>query len=309
MTYSWFLPLASCLIFFGLGVLFQKSPAKNYLRFWLALFGSIFLFSIVGIHSHGRKPKHSPEISVRPFAEKSALDISIVIPLYNEEANIEPLVAEIETAMNPLPYTWQLILVDDGSRDGTKACVLSLAKAKKYIHYIRFAANSGQSAALDAGFRAALGTWVVTLDGDGQNNPADIPRLIATAQEGYDMVSGCRRCRCDSLYKKIISRSANFIRSNVLDDHISDTGCALKIYRRDALRQIRLYRGMHRFLPVLFQIEGFRVKEIDVDHRPRIAGESKYNFFSRGISTVWDMVSVLWMQRRHISYEIENEAS
>jgi glycosyltransferase involved in cell wall biosynthesis len=236
------------------------------------------------------------------------IDISIIIPVYNEEENIVPLATEIETVMASLPYSWQLLFVDDGSTDGTSESILKLVAQKKYIRYLRFRKNSGQSAALDAGFRTASGTWVITLDGDGQNNPADIPQLIAAALEGYDLVAGRRRRRCDSQFKKIISRSANFIRRNVLDDHISDTGCSLKIYRHTALEHIRLYRGMHRFLPALFQIEGFRVKEIDVDHRPRHAGETKYNFFSRGISTVWDLLSVLWMRRRHLSYEIEREA-
>jgi glycosyltransferase involved in cell wall biosynthesis len=311
--------LITILFGMGLGFLIQwyrtTQDTRAHIIFWSAFIGSILLFfSIIAIHCPGGHRHHTsppgPEKHVTCFPEKtaSALDISIVIPLYNEEANIEPLVAEIETAMAPLRYSWQLILVDDGSSDGTRDGCLKLTAQKKYIRYLRFRQNSGQSAALDAGFRAASGRWVVTLDGDGQNNPADIPRLMAFAEEGYDLVAGRRRIRCDSAFKKIVSRSANFVRRYVLGDHVSDSGCAFKVMRRDALGHIKLYRGMHRFLPALFQIEGFRIQEVEVDHRPRHSGVSKYSFSSRGISTAWDLLSVLWMQRRHLSYEIEQEA-
>ena len=232
--------------------------------------------------------------------------LAIVIPIFNEEENILPLVEEIEAAICPLNISWELIFVNDGSTDKSKMILEDLAGQKNNIKVIHFKKNAGQTAAFDAGFAQANSTYVATLDGDRQNNPSDIPALLKMAQtDGWDLVAGKRRKREDSEVKKIISRFGNYFRQKALQDGISDTGCSLKIFKLTSLRKIKLYKGMHRFLPALFLIEGFRVKEALVDHRPRYRGTSKYNFFSRGFALVWDLVAVCWMKKRKLTYEVE----
>ncbi len=229
---------------------------------------------------------------------------SIVVPIYNEKDNIAPLVQEIEWVMHG--FSWELIFVDDGSTDTSKQVLTTLSRTKPHIRAIFLKSNYGQSNALAAGIRASLGTWVITLDGDGQNDPRDIPLLIAAAHD-CDMVSGIRKKRKDSLLKRLISRLANAVRSRLLKDKTTDTGCSLKLYRRSCFEKIPLYKGMHRFLPALFQIEGFTTKEIPVNHRPRERGSSKYTLFNRGISTLVDLFAVAWMKKRRLTYEIERE--
>lgn len=229
---------------------------------------------------------------------------SIVVPIYNECDNIVPLAAEIEAVMNTLEGTWELIFVDDGSTDGSTQILQALHAQKPILRYLRLKTNAGQTAALSAGFKACTGSIVITLDGDGQNNPSDIPKLLKELDKGYDLVSGKRVKRHDSIQKRIISKIANSIRQRALRDGSSDTGCSLKVYRKSALDQIRLYKGMHRFLPALFHIEGFRVQEVDVDHRPRAKGTSKYSLFNRGISLIYDLLAVAWMRKRKLNYEI-----
>ncbi len=229
---------------------------------------------------------------------------SIVVPIYNEEENIGPLVKELEWVM--AEKSWELIFVDDGSTDGSKRILEKLSQSKPAIRCITFKRNYGQTNALAAGIRAAKGSWVITLDGDGQNDPRDIPLLIQ-ASDGCDLVSGIRKKRKDSFLKRCISKLANTIRSKLLQDNTKDTGCSLKIYRRSCFDKVPLYKGMHRFLPALFQIEGFVTKEIDVNHRPRERGTSKYTLFNRGISLLVDLLAVAWMKKRRLTYEIERE--
>lgn len=231
---------------------------------------------------------------------------SIVVPIYNEQDNIEPLVAELEDVMSVYRDTWELIFVDDGSPDLSSFILKRLSSEKPFLQALRFKKNAGQTAALHAGFKAAKGEYIITLDGDGQNDPNDISHLIAVAKLGYDLVAGKRRRRQDNFTKRVISKMANFVRQKILSDGISDTGCSLKIYRKSALEKIPLYKGMHRFLPALFLIEGFSIKEIEVEHRPRSRGKSKYTIFNRGASLVFDLLAVLWMKKRKLSYEIES---
>jgi len=237
----------------------------------------------------------------------SIIDYSVVIPIYNEQDNIAPLLCELEETMKSLTSSWELIFVDDGSTDRSGIVIEELAASRPFLKYLRFKKNTGQSAALDAGFKAACGAVVITLDGDGQNDPKDIPALVAALYTGYDLIAGKRVGRKDTWYKRLISKMANYARKCVLDDTASDTGCSLKIYRRDALRQIRLYKGMHRFLPALFVIHGFTVKEMAVTHRPRLRGSSKYGLFNRGFSLVCDLMAVAWMKKRQLSYQIEQK--
>ena len=231
---------------------------------------------------------------------------SVVIPIYNEQDNIEPLISELEAVMSAYKDTWELIFVDDGSPDSSGLILKRLCSEKPFLRTLRFKNNAGQTAALQAGFKAAKGEYVITLDGDGQNDPKDIPHLIAIAKLGYDLVAGKRRHRQDSQTKRVISKFANFIRQKILADGISDTGCSLKVYRKSALDKIPLYKGMHRFLPALFLIEGFSVKEVEVEHRPRIAGKSKYTIFNRGLALAFDLLAVWWMKKRKLSYEVES---
>ena len=234
------------------------------------------------------------------------ISYSIVIPIYNEADNILPLVEEVEWVMNSYPEEWEMLFVDDGSTDGGLEILQKLIRSRPHIRCIALKRNYGQSNALAAGIRAAKGDWVITLDGDGQNDPRDIPLLINAKQE-CDLVSGIRKQRKDRLVKRIISTIANGVRRRVLQDNTKDTGCSLKIYRRSCFDKVPLYKGMHRFLPALFQIEGFTTKEVVVNHRPRERGTSKYHLFNRGISLFIDLLAVAWMQKRRLTYEVEKE--
>lgn len=229
---------------------------------------------------------------------------SVIIPLKNEEENITDLVNELEPVMHTFGVPWELICIDDGSTDNTQAILKDLAKKKKYMKLVVFSKNYGQSSAFDAGFKTAKGEFVITMDGDRQNDPSDIPRMIALMPE-YDLICGRRINRKDPWTKKITSTLANFIRSRACKDGVQDTGCSLKIYRTECLRKIKMYQGMHRFLPALFTIEGFRVKEIPVNHRERTKGKTKYNFLNRSFNTIADLLAVRWMRKRRLNYKIE----
>lgn len=228
---------------------------------------------------------------------------SVVIPLKNEVGNIEVLISELEPVMKNLEKPWELICIDDGSTDGTGKLLLKLSKEKPFMRILTFPRNYGQSSAFDAGFKAAKGEFVITLDGDGQNDPKDIPslvRLIPTC----DLVCGIRTKRKDTFVKRATSRMANLVRNFLVDDGVADTGCSLKIYRTSCLEKIKMYQGMHRFLPALFNIEGFRIQQIPVNHRERLRGKSNYNFFNRSFNTIADLLAVRWMKKRHLHYKI-----
>jgi dolichol-phosphate mannosyltransferase len=232
---------------------------------------------------------------------------SLVIPVKNEEENITSLLHEIHPIMSALNEPWEIIVVDDGSTDNTLSKLQSLKKIYKELRILVFAFNAGQSGAFDAGFKNARGSFIITLDGDGQNDPKDIPNLIDSAKEGFDLVLGKRAKRNDPFSKKLISKLSNFIRSRVCKDGVSDTGCSLKLYRSHCLKNIKMYTGMHRFLPALFVIEGYKIKEINVNHRERSKGKSKYHFFNRSIKPFMDMFAVLWMRKRTLKYQIKKE--
>lgn len=233
---------------------------------------------------------------------------SIVIPLKNEEGNITDLINEIEPVMTTIGKPWELLCIDDGSTDKTLEILKTLAPLKPSLRVLVFDRNYGQSSAFDAGFKAARGEWVITLDGDRQNDPADIPQLIA-ASDNFDLICGYRHNRRDPWHKRITSRLANFVRSRFCHDNIRDTGCSLKLYRASCLRDIKMFKGMHRFLPALFQIEGYRVTEVPVNHRERVRGTTKYTFFNRSFNTIADMLAVRWMGKRHVNYHIDREIS
>jgi len=224
------------------------------------------------------------------YPEKS---LSIVIPVYNEENNISNLHKEIVKVCSENSYPFEIIIVDDGSTDRTSQIARTLSPVK----YIRLRRNFGQTAALDAGIKAASHKYIVTMDGDLQNDPRDIPRLIQHLEEhGYDSVSGWRKNRQDSLVKKFVSRGAHFFRSIILKDNIHDSGCALKVYKRQCFENISLYGEMHRFIPALLQVKGFSVGELEVNHRPRTSGNTKYNW-RRTVKGFIDMLAVLFWHR------------
>ena len=172
--------------------------------------------------------------------------------------------------------------------------------------FVTFARNAGQSAAMDAGFKSARGEVVVTLDADLQNDPTDIPRLLR-ALEGLDAVVGVRRDRRDNLVRRVSSKIANYVRNRLSDETITDTGCSLKAFRTEAVRRLVLYDGMHRFLPTLLRMEGFRVEEVPVGHRPRRHGESKYGIGNRLLPSFMDLLAVRWMKRRKLRYEVKDD--
>lgn len=235
----------------------------------------------------------------------SQINYSVLIPLKDEEGNIRELIHELEPVMNNLNASWELLCVDDGSKDATRAILEELAQTRPYIRIIAFKRNFGQSSAFAAGFQLARGEYVITLDGDRQNDPQDIPKLLNEMID-CDMACGSRGKRKDSWWRRLLSRSGNSVRRWVCKDDIKDNNCSLKVYRASCLKRIKMYEGMHRFLPALFIMEGFVVKEIPVNHRERSTGKSKYNIWNRGINTVFDLFAVYWMRRRALKYEYED---
>jgi len=235
-----------------------------------------------------------------------SIQFSVVVPLKNEAENVVELVQELEPVMQGLQMPWELICVDDGSTDATLDLLKQLKSEKPYLRIIAFNKNYGQSSAFDAGFRAARGSYIITMDGDRQNDPNDIPKLIACS-ENADLVCGQRIKRRDPWNKRIISYFANRVRSRFVGDGIPDTGCSLKLYRRSCFDQIKMYNGMHRFLPALFLIEGYKILSVPVNHRERTKGKTKYNLFNRSFNTITDMWAVGWMRKRRLNYQIDRE--
>ena len=214
--------------------------------------------------------------------------VSIVVPVYNEEGNVTELHKEICNVCNENNYTFEIIFIDDGSTDGT----LEKCKSLRPLKLIQMRRNFGQTAAMDAGIKASRYDYIVTMDGDRQNDPSDIPHMIDYLEENdLDVVSGWRKNRKDTFMKKFTSRGANFLRHMIVHDGIHDSGCSLKVYRRECFEGMNLYGEQHRFIPALLKIKGFTVGEVIVNHRPRIAGVTKYNW-KRTIKGFVDMISV-----------------
>jgi glycosyltransferase involved in cell wall biosynthesis len=227
--------------------------------------------------------------------------VTLVVPAHDEEENLPPLVAEIREAMAGIPY--EVVLVDDGSTDGTLGAMLELAASDPAVRVVRQSPNRGQSAALRAGWRVARAPVVVTLDADLQNDPADIPRLLATLDAGWDVVNGVRQNRQDGFVRRASSRIANGVRNRLTGDSVTDVGCTLRACRTELLRNLPVFDGMHRFLPTLLRFGGARVTEIPVSHRPRRFGQTKYGIHNRLWRGLVDLWAVRWMKRRWISEE------
>ena len=230
--------------------------------------------------------------------------ISVIIPVYNEEENLPILAERLFSVLRKLRGEFEVIFVDDGSTDKSLTAMRGLQKDYSQIRIIKLQRNCGQTAAFDCGFKAAGGDIIVTLDADLQNDPNDIPRLLEKLKD-CDMVYGWRRKRRDPLLKLISSKIANYIRNKLSGEDIKDTGCSLKAYKKNCLNNLKLYNGMHRFLPTLIRLEGFKVAEVEVSHHPRKYGKSKYNVRKRLIWPFLDLLAVTWMKKRHLRYKWE----
>ena len=235
------------------------------------------------------------------------MKVSVVVPVFNEKDNIAPLAAEIAAAMSPLGTAWELWLVDDGSMDGSLERIRKLCAAMPHAGFVSFRSNRGQSAAFGAGFQAATGDVIVTLDADLQNDPADIPAMLDLYRQGFDMVTGWRVKRRDTSARRFASRVGNTIRNLLTGETVHDTGCSLKVMRASLAKALPMFRGMHRFLPTLMRMHGAKVAEMPVNHRPRHSGISKYGTFSRGWAASQDLLAVNWMLRRHLPGEVREQ--
>jgi glycosyltransferase involved in cell wall biosynthesis len=230
--------------------------------------------------------------------------VSVVVPAYNEAENLPALLAELHPPLEALGRPYEIVLVDDGSTDGTREVLAGLAGAHPALRVLRFRRNAGQSAAFLAGFAAARGEVVVTLDADLQNNPADIPKLLRRL-EGHDAVLGVRAKRRDSFLRRVSSRVANAVRRAATGDGLTDVGCSLKAFRREHVLDLPRFDGVHRFFGTLLVWKGCRVVEVPVDHRPRRAGQAKYNLRNRAFRTLLDLLAMRWLRSRTVRYEIE----
>jgi glycosyltransferase involved in cell wall biosynthesis len=229
---------------------------------------------------------------------ESVVDISVVVPCFNEEDNIELLLNELEQALRPTGKSFEIIYVDDCSTDSSLARLQDAAKSRPYLRVLAHKQNLGESAAILSGYEAARGQIVFSMDADLQNDPADIPRFLK-ALEQADAVCGVRRKRQDSWSKRISSRIANKVRAALLKDDIHDAGCTYRAIRREALVQLIGFRGLHRFIPTILRYHGFKVVEIPVNHRPRTRGYSKYGVGNRLWVGILDIIGMMWYRKRH----------
>jgi len=227
--------------------------------------------------------------------------VSVIVPVYNEEENVPILQAELRAALRGIEH--EFIFVDDGSADRT----VERIEAAPNLRVIRFEKNAGQSAAMYAGLQAAHGAILVLIDGDLQNDPADIPKLIEEISRGADLVCGYRAQRRDTLAKRLTSRVANAVRSRYTKDGVRDTGCTLKAMRRECVAVLFPFKGMHRFIPALIKDAGYQLVEIPVNHRPRRFGQTKYGLGNRAVRATMDMFGVRWLLSRRLNYKIREK--
>jgi len=233
-------------------------------------------------------------------------ELSLVIPVYNERDSLPVLVGEIAAALAGRRF--EIVAVDDGSVDGSLDVLKRLKLEYPELHVVALVAHAGQTAAFAAGFRAARGPVIVTLDADLQNDPADVPALVARLEiSGMTAIVGYRLNRRDTGWKRLQGRIANAVRNRINRETIRDTGCSLKAFRADAVRALPLYDGMHRFFPTLIKLYGGTVGEVPVQHRPRRFGRTKYGMWNRVLRSLADALAVRWMQRRVLRYDVREE--
>jgi dolichol-phosphate mannosyltransferase len=237
---------------------------------------------------------------VRAMTEPTYL--SLVIPCYNEQDNVPTLLARVATAMGRVGKPFEVILIDDGSTDGTPRLLRDAMATYPWLRVIRMARNGGQSAAFEAGFAAARGEIIATIDADLQNDPEEIPRLLPLLN-GVDMITGWRKDRQDTRFRRWQSRTANRIRNWITQETINDSASSLKIYRAHAVKGLKLFRGAHRYFPTLVKMRGYTVREEPVKHSPRFAGTAKYGFRNRAFVGLVDLFGVRWMKKRYLRYD------
>jgi hypothetical protein len=232
------------------------------------------------------------------------------VPVYNEADNLPLLHAAVVKVLDASGIDGELILVDDGSKDASWPAIEALVAKDPRVRGLKFAFNCGETAASDAGLRAARGRFVMTMDADLQNDPADIPKFLEALSHGWDCVCGSRvatRGKGDNIVRVISSRTANWVRNKLSDEHISDAGCTYRAFRRECVAKLKLYRGLHRFIPTLLKMEGFTVTEIPVTNNPRLHGESKYGVWNRLFKSFRDLLAIRWMKTRLLGYQIAQE--
>jgi dolichol-phosphate mannosyltransferase len=235
-----------------------------------------------------------------------APQLSFVIPCHNEEANLRPLVAAIHEAVEPLNLAFEIVVTDDCSTDNSWRVFKELAASDPGIRGQRFAFNCGQSAALWVGMKAARGQFIITLDADLQNDPRDVPQFLEALKQ-FDCVCGTRvaaRSQGDNFIRIASSRIANWVRNKLSGETISDAGCCYRAFKRECIDNLKFFKGMHRFLPTLFKIEGFTVTEIPVRHNSRAAGQTHYGVWNRLFASFYDLLAVRWMKKRMFRYQI-----
>ncbi len=237
--------------------------------------------------------------------ESPAVELSVVVPVFNELANLDPLVERVRATLNALSLAWELVLVDDASSDGSADRLDELAASEPRLRVLRFVQHAGQSAALVAGFQHARGRWIAVTDADLQTYPEDLPRLLELVErEGVDAAVGVREQRQDSGWKRLSSRFANWVRNRLTREDIVDTGCPLKLMRAEAIACIIPFDGMHRFLPTLLRMGGFAVRQVPVRHAPRTAGRSHYGTWDRAVRGLRDALGVRWLQDRRLRWKL-----
>ena len=236
------------------------------------------------------------------------VDLSVVIPVYNEEENLPLLWPELRAVLEPLGLAFEVVFVDDGSRDRSAELIRGFRDGDPRVRLVRLKANAGETAATDAGFKAARGRLVVTMDADLQNDPHDIPGLLSHLDR-WDAATGWRvdRGDGDSGVRRLSSAVANRARNWVSDESIRDSGCTFRAFRRECLRGLVLYRGLHRFVPTLLKMRGYRVIEVPVRNRPRRYGRSKYGILNRVFVATADLLVVRWMKNRMLRYEVAED--
>lgn len=236
--------------------------------------------------------------------------LSIVVPVYNEEQNIALLHEAVARVVDRVGLAIELIYVDDGSRDRSWEQIEQEASRDPRVRGLKFVANCGETAASEAGMRAARGTYIMTMDADLQNDPEDIPAFMDALAQGWDCVCGSRvevRGKGDNFIRVASSRLANWVRNRLSEENISDAGCTYRAFKRQCIDRVKLYRGLHRFIPTLLKMEGFTVTEIPVRNNPRIHGQSKYGVWNRLFKSFHDLLAIRWMKSRLLRYQIAVE--
>jgi dolichol-phosphate mannosyltransferase len=232
--------------------------------------------------------------------------LSVIAPAHNEAENLLRLVEETASALSSLRQTWEILIVNDASTDNSLQLLRQLKQKYPQLRVLSLPQRSGQTAALDAGLRQARGIFLATLDADLQNDPADIPRLLEVLySQPFDLVNGWRSDRRDPWLRRVSTRIANATRNWLTHEQIHDSACGLKVFRRECLERLKLFNGLHRFLPTLVKMEGYRVIEVPVNHRPRVAGKAKYGVLNRVFKSLRDCFAIRWMQRRALRYECQ----